>query len=139
MFEASETKHHALDENNLIEETTEGALCAGLFKERSAIMSRWQTRLEYGYPTPFDGRDAWLHEVHDLLRPLDIWSRGRFGGWKYEVSNQDHALMQGVEIVDHLVHGTSELTYPSPDTANSRYHKSRRVDVERIRRLSARK
>ena len=45
-------------------------------------------------------------------------SRGRFGGWKYEVSNQDHSLMQGVELVDRLALGVPEVTYWFPNTAN---------------------
>jgi hypothetical protein len=27
------------------------------------------------------------------------------------VSNQDHSVMQGVEAVDHIVHGLAERTY----------------------------
>jgi hypothetical protein len=36
-----------------------------------------------------------------------------FGGWKYEVSNQDHAFMQGVEALDRLISGKPETTYAS--------------------------
>jgi len=48
-----------------------------------------------------------------------VFSRGRFGGWKYEVSNQDHSFMQGVELVDRLVRGEPEITYFDPARANS--------------------
>lgn len=34
--------------------------------------------------------------------------------WKYEVSNQDHSLMQGVEAVDHILTGAEEVTYRQP-------------------------
>lgn len=44
-------------------------------------------------------------------KPLGIWSRGHFGAWKYEVSNQDPSLMQGVEAVDHILTGAEEATY----------------------------
>lgn len=30
---------------------------------------------------------------------------------RYEVSNQDHAFMQGVEVVDRLLEGKPEYTY----------------------------
>jgi hypothetical protein len=49
---------------------------------------------------------------------MGIYSRGRFGGWKYEVSNQDHSLMQGVEVVNNLAFGAPEVTYWHPNIAN---------------------
>ncbi len=49
----------------------------------------------------------------------NIYSRGRFGGWKYEVSKQDHSLMQGVELVDKLKLGVPEVTYWFFSTANN--------------------
>jgi hypothetical protein len=41
-------------------------------------------RLEHGYPTPTLGRDAVLAEALPWLRARGIWSRGRFGSYKYE-------------------------------------------------------
>ena len=45
-----------------------------------------------------------------FLESHDIYSRGRFGMWKYEVSNTDHTLMQGVECVNRLLLGEPETT-----------------------------
>jgi hypothetical protein len=39
-----------------------------------------------------------------------VYSRGRFGAWKYEVGNMDHSFMQGVEVVDRLLNETEEYT-----------------------------
>jgi len=75
------------------------------------ILSRAEYFLPKGYPTPFLERDNTLSEVQPWLESLDIFSRGRFGGWKYEVSNQDHSFMQGYEIADRLVSGQAEKTY----------------------------
>lgn len=76
----------------------------------------------YGYPTPTVDRDAILAEGLPRLEKLGIYSRGRFGAWKYEVSNQDHSFMQGVEVVEHLLHGHRELTLHCPALVNGRHN-----------------
>jgi hypothetical protein len=81
------------------------------FISTSDVVSRWHRRLDHGYPTPWVGRDAILNAIDPALRADGIFSRGRFGAWKYEVSNQDHSFMQGVEAVDHVLAGADEHTY----------------------------
>ena len=51
------------------------------------------------------GRDAVLAKALPWLREQGIWSRGRFGSYKYEVGNQDHSLMLGVECADNVLYG----------------------------------
>ncbi len=63
-------------------------------------------RLEHGYPTPSLARDSVLEKALPWLRQSGIWSRGRFGSYKYEVGNQDHSLMLGVECADNVLFGS---------------------------------
>jgi len=119
MFEVSESTAKAAPAD-VIEATVQGALNTKLIASRDDILSTWHERLEHGYPTPFIGRDEWLAQVQPLLMQRGIWSRGRFGGWKYEVGNQDHSLMQGVEAADSALFGVEESTYFYPDFVNSR-------------------
>jgi hypothetical protein len=63
-------------------------------------------RLEHGYPTPSLARDGVLEKALPWLREAGIWSRGRFGSYKYEVGNQDHSLMLGVECADNILFGS---------------------------------
>lgn len=58
---------------------------------------------------------------------MDMYSRGRFGAWSYEVGNQDHSLMQGVEAVDAIVNGFVKLSLFYPDFVNSRANNERRL------------
>jgi hypothetical protein len=55
-------------------------------------------------------RDGILSSVIPWLESRGVFSRGRFGMWKYEVSNTDHSLMQGVELVNRLLLGEPEKT-----------------------------
>jgi protoporphyrinogen oxidase len=83
----------------------------GLIADQARIISTFERILPHGYPLPFKGRDELLSTIHQSLLSIDIVSRGRFGGWCYEVSNQDHAFTQGVEAINYLVSGIPETTY----------------------------
>lgn len=68
-------------------------------------------------------RDAIVNKALPLLKQKDIWSRGRFGSWKYEVGNQDHTCMLGVEAVDSMVFGAKEFTLFYPGQTNGQKNK----------------
>jgi protoporphyrinogen oxidase len=119
MAEVSESSDKPLDVDNVVEDTIEGLFKTKLINKGHEVQSTWHYRAHYGYPTPGLGRDTALNAVQPELEKLGIYSRGRFGGWKYEVSNQDHSLMQGVELVDRLKLGVPEVTYWFPGTANN--------------------
>lgn len=118
LCESSESAHKPTPGNNganpdaMIEETIRGLENAGMLLpgERDNIVSRWCYFADYSYPTPSVDRDEILAEVIPWLEDRDIYSRGRFGMWKYEVSNTDHTLMQGVELVNRLLLGEAETT-----------------------------
>jgi protoporphyrinogen oxidase len=80
----------------------------------------WSKRLDHGYPTPFLGREHVLAGIHPKLEACGILSRGRFGGWRYEVSNQDHSFMQGWEAIGRVLHGQRETTFLPAGAAEGR-------------------
>ena len=114
MAEVSETVARPVDGARVVDDVIDAMVACG-FVARTAIVSRWHRRLEHGYPTPWLGRDAILAEADAALQGIAILSRGRFGAWKYEVSNQDHSFMQGVEAVDRILCGAGEPTYAARD------------------------
>ena len=120
MCEVSESIRKPVPHPTIIEDTRRGLEQTGLVSPDHDVVSEWHRFLPHGYPTPFLDRDALLADIEPRLRDMNIYSRGRFGGWKYEVSNQDHSLMQGVECVDHLLGNGTELTYFDPIAVNGR-------------------
>lgn len=110
MAEVSESPEKPVSRETIVEDVVSAFERCG-FIDRSNVVSRWHRRLEHGYPTPWLGRDEVLSEVERVLHARNIYSRGRFGAWKYEVSNQDHSLMQGVEAVERILSGASERTF----------------------------
>ena len=126
MAEVSETPRKRVDPDTVVESTIKGMFATELINDSHEILSKWSYRAHYGYPTPSLGRDTALNAIHSELEKHQIYSRGRFGGWKYEVSNQDHSLMEGVELVNKLIHGVPEVTYWFPNVANNmQYAKAR--------------
>ncbi len=116
MFEVSENKEFKpVNYDTIVEETIQGAINTGMITSTDEIVSIYYRRIEHGYPTPSLDRDNALNIALPWLRKYDIWSRGRFGSYKYEVANQDHSCLIGVEAVDNILYGTKEFTlfYPS--------------------------
>lgn len=104
--------HAGRNPDAVVDEVITGLEKAGLLMpgERANIVSRWCYYADYSYPTPSVDRDARLAAVIPWLEARGIYSRGRFGMWKYEVANTDHSLMQGVELVNRLLLGEAETT-----------------------------
>jgi len=128
MCEVSESSAKPVEVKTIIEDAEKGCLNTKLIdSKRDVVVSRYHIRLEHGYPTPFFGRDQLMGPIFDALQSVNILSRGRFGAWKYEVSNQDHSLMQGVEAADHALFGTLEPTFNFPSIVNDKTQKDRKL------------
>ncbi|MEZ5285662.1 MAG: hypothetical protein R2712_12820 [Vicinamibacterales bacterium] len=120
MAEVAESPHRPLQDPDVTGATVRGLVAAGLLADASMVHHCWHRRLDHGYPVPSLDRDRVLAGLHPVLEARGVWSRGRFGAWKYEVSNQDHSFAQGVEVVDHLLDGAFEETLHAPDRVNAR-------------------
>ena len=120
--EVSESPYKPVNRDGLMEEVVGGLLNTHMIESREDIASIWSYRADYGYPTPGLHRDEVLAEIIPFFEAREVYSRGRFGAWKYEVSNQDHSFMQGVEVVERLLNGRPEITACDPHHANATKH-----------------
>ncbi|HUY13307.1 MAG TPA: FAD-dependent oxidoreductase [Terriglobia bacterium] len=82
--------------------------------DRNRVVSRYHRAVPYSYPIPTLGRDRALSILQPALMNLGIYSRGRFGAWRYEIGNMDHSVMMGVEAVNHVLTGDKEAVFHSP-------------------------
>lgn len=111
MTETSESSDKPVSQEDIVQETIEGLYNTKLLSRDHKIVSKFHKRFHYGYPTPSLERDHVLSTCIPYLEKSDIFSRGRFGGWKYEVSNQDHTFMQGVEWTNRMIKDEEETTF----------------------------
>ena len=130
MLEVSESAHKPVDQATLMAECVKGCIASNLITAKDVIVSKWHKRFHKGYPTPFVGRNELLMRVQPTLKENGIYSRGRFGGWKYEVANQDHSMMQGVEAVEDMLGVGQEITYWEPNTVNATKNTDRRLGLK---------
>lgn len=119
MAEVCESVYKPVDSEALSGWTVRALGEDGLIEPDTEVVSIWHKRAEHGYPTPFLGRDEALACILPELERHRVFSRGRFGAWKYEVSNQDHACMQGMEVAERLLGTGEEITIVRPDYVNS--------------------
>lgn len=114
LAEVSSSDYKPENEADVVERTIQGMISSRLLTPEQAetkIVSRQLMHERYSYPVPTLIRDDALAEIQPWLMERDIYSRGRFGAWRYEIGNTDHSVMMGVELADHLVDGEPETTW----------------------------
>jgi protoporphyrinogen oxidase len=119
MTETSESLHRPVNSETIVDEVIQGLINTRLIHSEDQVIDRFHIRVEHSYPTPSLSRDDALGVLLPSLLARGIYSRGRFGAWKYEIANQDHSLMQGVEAVDHMLMGRDEVTVWNPNMVNA--------------------
>ncbi|KAK6046686.1 hypothetical protein COOONC_15809 [Cooperia oncophora] len=96
------------DEDTMVDRTIKDLVEHGIIYPTSRIESTWVHVLPYGYPIPTLSRDEELRKAHKALEIANIYSRGRFGSWRYEAANQDHSFTMGSDVIDRIVYGAEE-------------------------------
>ncbi|KAL8931453.1 MAG: hypothetical protein Q9216_007198 [Gyalolechia sp. 2 TL-2023] len=128
MLEVSESSMKPVNESSILKDSIAGLLNTSMLQPHDEIVSTYHRRFDHGYPTPSLEREGVLKQLLPTLQDkYDIYSRGRFGSWRYEVGNQDHSFMLGVEAADNIVNGAAELTLNYPDFVNGRVNHERRL------------
>ena len=123
MAEIARPQGKAVDTAEIEGETLKALQEDRLLDGLSAVVSVASRHVPQGYPTPFKGRDSVVDPALRAFEQSGVFSRGRFGAWKYEVSNQDHSFAQGYECVERcLTNGGPECepTLFTPHAVNSR-------------------
>jgi protoporphyrinogen oxidase len=123
MAEVAQPRGQVADTKQIERETLRALQEDGLIQAPSAVVSVVSRHVEQGYPTPFLGRDRVVDPVLRAFERVGVFSRGRFGAWKYEVSNQDHSFAQGYECAERCINDGGpeyEPTLSTPHLVNSR-------------------
>jgi hypothetical protein len=103
------------DPEKVLDQVTAGLIRAKMLEpsDRERIVSRYHRIVGYSYPIPTLERDRALAVLQPALQENGVYSRGRFGAWRYEIGNMDHSVLMGVEAVNHIVAGEKELVFHS--------------------------
>jgi protoporphyrinogen oxidase len=103
--EAAYSQTKPYKKGDIVEDTIAGLTNSGILtrEDKKYIVSTYLINAEYAYPIPTLGRDEALNTIQPYLVRNSIYSRGRFGAWRYELGNTDYSLMQGVEAVNEIL------------------------------------
>ncbi len=106
----TETSHsaHRPRPDLLEERVLDGLRAVGLAPAGTEVASLHVLEVDYAYPVPTLTRDRALDLIQPWLRERGIYSRGRFGSWRYELGNMDHAVKMGSDVAHLIVEGRPE-------------------------------
>ena len=108
MTEVSYSRYKPESTDGLAERVEAGLRASGTVAGRPKVVSMHVEDLGYAYPVPTIKRDSALATIQPWLMAHDIYSRGRFGSWKYEIGNMDHAVKMGIDAARFIVRGDPE-------------------------------
>ena len=108
MTEVSYSRYKPENQDGLADRVEAGLRAAGVVEGHPEIASMHVEDIKYAYPVPTIKRDQALATIQPWLMGHDIYSRGRFGSWKYEIGNMDHAVKMGTDAARHIVEGVEE-------------------------------
>src|SRR5947207_6725578 len=85
LCETSYSEFKPVDGKTIVDDTIRGLINSGMIKEEDQkdIVDTWTFHADYSYPTPTVERDEILAQSIPFLEHHNIYSRGRFGMWKY--------------------------------------------------------
>jgi protoporphyrinogen oxidase len=113
LTETSYSQHRPRERNGLERAVVDGLVATDLLEPGAPLASVHTIDVEYAYPIPTRSRDAALATVQPWLLDRGIYSRGRFGSWRYEIGNMDHAARMGIDVARHLLEGRPEEVWSS--------------------------
>ena len=108
MTETAYSEHRPRAREGLEEAVVDGLVETELLERDTPIASLHTIDAEYAYPIPTLERDAALGVVQPWLMERSIYSRGRFGSWRYEIGNMDHAVKMGIDVARFVLEGRPE-------------------------------
>lgn len=113
LTETSYSQQRPRDRGSIETAVVEGLVATELLEPDVQLASVHTIDVEYAYPIPTRRRDEALAVVQPWLRERGIYSRGRFGSWRYEIGNMDHAARMGIDVARHLLEGRPEEVWSS--------------------------
>jgi len=87
-------------EKELIARTKKDLIKAGILKTESEILVGHPEPIEYAYVIYDKDRDKNLKIIQNYLKRKNIYSVGRYGGWKY--STMEEAILEGKKVAEKI-------------------------------------
>jgi protoporphyrinogen oxidase len=117
LAETTYSRYRKIPKEKIVDLTLEGFLNTRLIKKEDLkrIAASFTIDIDHSYPIPTMKRNKALSILHPFFEGYNVLSRGRFGGYIYEIGNTDHSFMQGKEAVDRVVLGKEEKVWHLPE------------------------
>jgi UDP-galactopyranose mutase len=108
MTETSYSPYKPEERSGLEERVEQGLRAGGVVGGRPPVATAHLEDIPYAYPVPTVKRDEALRTIQPWLMARGIYSRGRFGAWRYEMANMDHSVKMGIDVARLIVEDRPE-------------------------------